>query len=154
MLVFLQNGTLSRQNADFIAPETTFYQEADAAFGGSSSTRIDLGSGTSGGSNVSGTLLLTAPTEGVFKNLAVWSENTAPSTSPNRMGAQSKLALEGILFLPNGQVEFGGNPTYLGQARAQFIAWRLAVSGGGTLSLFPDAERTLTIPVGGVRLIR
>ena len=148
MIVYLQAGDITRQNSDFIAPQTFFYQESDPARGGSTTSRIDLGGGTVG------TLLLTAPLAGNFKNLSIWSENFADDTSPNRLGAQNKIALQGILFLPNGTVEFGGDPTYLGEARAQFVAWRLRVFGGGTLQLYPDKDRTLTIPVGGVRLIR
>lgn len=154
MLVYLQDGSLVRQNADFISAETTIYQEADPAFGASWTHQIDLGAGTS--SN----LLMTAPTTvGYrFQNLTIWSENRAgvdnPVSQANQLGSQNKLALEGTLFLPNGQTNFGGNPTYLGQAKAQFVAWRLSVAGGGTLELVPDPNRTLPIPVGGVRLIR
>ena len=154
MIVYIQKGSLSRQNADFIAPQTFIYHEADPSRGGTWTSRIDLGAGTSGN------LLVTGPKAGVFENLAIWSENKAgvdlsgSQKQPNQLGSQNKLALEGILFLPNGKVEFGGDPLYLGSARAQFVAWRLAVFGGGTLELLPDAERTLTIPIGGVRLIR
>jgi hypothetical protein len=92
-----------------------------------------------------------------FRNLTIWSENKAgvvnPVSQANQLGSQNKLALEGTLFLPNGQTNFGGNPTYLGQAKAQFVAWRLSVAGGGTLEMEPDPSRTIPIPVGGVRLI-
>jgi hypothetical protein len=131
---------------------TLIYQETDVARGGSPTSVIDLGAGTS--SN----LLITAPTDGNFENLAIWSENysgvTNAESQANQLGSQNKLALEGILFLPNALVNFGGNPTYLGTARAQFVAFRLAVGGGGTLELLPDPDRTLTIPVAGVQLIR
>ena len=154
MYVYLQNGSLTRQNSDLIAPQTFFYQETDPAFGGSPGHRIQIGAGTSGGSGVSGTLMLTAPIEGPFSDLALWSENTAPSNDPNGLGSQTRIALEGIFFLPNGQVEFSGNATYIGPPRAQFVAWRLRTVGGASLEMVPDAERTLSIPVGGVRLIR
>jgi hypothetical protein len=154
MYVYLQNGSLSRQNSDLIATETFIYQEADPSFGGSPNNRIQIGAGTSGGSGVAGTLVLTAPNDGPFDNLAVWSENTAPSNDPNGLGAQTKIALEGIFFLPKGQVAFSGNALYLGPPRAQFVAWRLATVGGSSLQMVPDANRTLAIPVGGVRLIR
>jgi hypothetical protein len=154
MNVYLQNGSFSRQNADLIAPQTFIYQESSPSFGGSPSVRINLGTGTSGGSGVTGTLFLTAPTTGPFANLALWTENPATSTDPNALGAQTNIALEGIFFVPNGQVEFSGNATYLGPPRAQFVAWRLSTVGGSQLIMVPDADRTLTIPVGGVRLIR
>lgn len=149
MTVFLQGGSLRRQNADFIAPQTFVYMPATC---GSAPCIVDLGAGTTG------TLLWTAPLDGNFKNLALWSENASgvsPANSPpNQLGAQNKIDLEGILFLPNGLVNFSGNPTYLGAARAQFVAWRLAVGGGSTLELTPDPDKTLVIPVTGVRLIR
>jgi hypothetical protein len=154
MYVYLQNGSLSRQNADLIAPQTFFYQESDPAFGGSAGVRIQIGAGTASGGGVTGTLYMTAPTTGPFTNLAVWSENAAPNNDPNGLGAQTRIALEGTFFLPNGQVEFSGNGSYLGPPRAQFVAWRLRTVGGSSLEMIPDAERTLAIPVGGVRLIR
>ena len=154
MYVYLQNGSLSRQNSDLIATETFFYQEADSAYGGDPNVRIQIGAGTSSGGGVSGSLLLTAPNDGPFDNLAMWSENTAPSNDANGLGAQTKIDLEGIFFLPNGQVNFTGNGLYLGPPRAQFVAWRLATVGGASLEMVPDADRTLAIPVGGVRLIR
>ena len=154
MYVYLQNGSLTRQNSDFIAPQTFIYQEAETSFGGSPDVRIKIGAGTSGGSGVTGTLLMTAPTTGPFKNLALWSENTATFNDADGLGAQTKIGLEGIFFLPKAQVEFTGNGTYLGPPRAQFVAWRLRTSGGASLELIPSADHTLTIPVGGVRLIR
>jgi hypothetical protein len=155
MYVYLQDGSLSRQNSDLIAHQTFIYQEADPTIvPGSDDHRIQIGAGTAGGSGVSGTLILTAPVDGPFSDLALWSENTAPDNDPNGLGAQTRIALEGIFFLPNAQVEFSGNGTYLGPPRAQFVAWRLATVGGASLEMVPDAERTLAIPVGGVRLIR
>jgi hypothetical protein len=152
MIVYLQKGDFTRQNSDYIAPQTFLYQEADPSRGGSWTSLIDFGAGRAGN------LLITAPHDGNFKNLAIWSENQSgisnAESQANQLGSQNKLALEGILFLPNGLVNFGGNPTYLGSARAQFVAWRLSVGGGGTLELLPDPDRTLTIPVGGVKLIR
>jgi hypothetical protein len=151
MTVFFQNGSLKRQNSDFIAPQTFVYLPSTCGSPPSPCV-VDLGAGTAG------TLLWTAPLDGNFKNLALWSENSSgvsPSNSPpNQLGAQNKINLEGVLFLPNGLVNFTGNPTYLGAARAQFVAWRLAVGGGSTLELTPDPDRTLVIPVTGVRLIR
>ena len=135
-------------------PQTFIYQEGETAFGGSPDVRINIGAGTAGGSGVTGTLLLTAPTTGPFADLALWSENTATTTSPDGLGAQTKIDLEGIFFLPKAQVEFSGNGSYLGPPRAQFVAWRLRTVGGASLEMVPDADRTLTIPVGGVRLIR
>jgi hypothetical protein len=51
-------------------------------------------------------------------------------------------------------VKLTGQPNYFGAARSQFVSWSLEVFGGAQLRLIPDKDRTLLIPVGGVRLIR
>lgn len=151
MIVYMK-GNLTRANADLVAPQTFIYQESDPARGGSRTNRVDLGGGTAS------SLLLTGPLNGNFKNLTLWSENYAgvdnSESQSNRLGSQNELGIEGILFLPNSLTNFGGDPTYIGTARAQFVTYRLAVQGGGTLQLTPDPYRTLTLRVGGVKLIR
>jgi hypothetical protein len=112
---------------------------------------MDFGAGTAG------SVMITAPEDGVFEDLAIWSENFSGRASghpSNGFGASTNLILEGILFFPNGRVKLSGQPDYFASARSQFVAWSLEVFGGAQLVLIPDPDRTLTIPVGGVRLIR
>lgn len=155
--VYLQNGDLTRSNLDFVAPQTFIYQEASTASPYLASTRfrqMDFGAGSSG------SILITAPTTGDFTDLAIWTENfagrsdVANTNTVNGFRASTDLVLEGIFFFPNGRVKMTGQPNYFGAARSQFVSWSLEVFGGAQLRLIPDKDRTLLIPVGGVRLIR
>ena len=163
MTVYLQNGNVTRSNLDFVAPQTFIYQEASAAAPYSSNPNRFMDFGVAS----SGAILITAPTTGNFEDLAIWTENcggrrdansvcpgTAQPNQINKFGASTNLILEGIFFFPNGRVTLAGQPSYFGAARSQFVSWSLEVAGGAQLRLIPDPNRTLTIPVGGVRLIR
>lgn len=157
MTVYLQDGDVSRSNLDYVAPKTFLYQESEESAPYSASTRfrqMDFGAASSG------SIWITAPTAGNFENLAIWTENFAgrsdvsTTNTINGFRAATNLVLEGIFFFPNGRVKMTGQPTYFGAARSQFVAWSLEVFGGAQLKLIPDPDRTLLIPVGGVRLIR
>jgi hypothetical protein len=84
----------------------------------------------------------TAPTEGPFAGLAYWTD--MPSTATNAQlssftitgGSGANLA--GVFFTPEAapfKLAGGGN---WGQQHAQFIAFQLAVTGGGVLTMAPD----------------
>jgi len=157
MIVYLQNGDLTRSNLDFVASRTFIYQESVEASPYSATTKfrqMDFGAGSSG------SIWITAPTAGNFENLAIWTENfagrkdVANTNTINGFRAATSLVLEGIFFFPNGRVKLSGQPDYFGAARSQFVSWSLEVFGGAQLRLIPDPDRTLLIPVGGVRLIR
>ncbi len=157
MIVYLQDGDLTRSNLDFVAPKTFIYQESFESLPYSAGTKfrqMDFGAGSSG------SIWITAPTTGNFENLAIWTENfagrrdIANTNTVNGFRAATNLVLEGIFFFPNGRVKLTGQPNYFGAARSQFVSWSLEVFGGAQLRLIPDPDRTLLIPVGGVRLIR
>ena len=72
-----------------------------------------------------------------FQGLALWSEKSADYT----INGGGTLNLEGVFFTPEARpfkLTGGGGFTPL---RAQFIAYQLTVSGGGTLRLVPDARQ-------------
>lgn len=155
--VYLQDGDLTRNNLDFVAPQTFIYQEASTGapyLAGTQFREMDFGAGSTG------SILITAPTTGNFTDLAIWTENYAGrsdvsnTNTINGFRAATDLVLEGIFFFPNGRVKLTGQPNYFGAARSQFVSWSLEVFGGAQLRLIPDKDRTLLIPVGGVRLIR
>ena len=104
--------------------------------------RIDFAAGT-------GVLTWTAPLAGNFEDLAYWTESTTQQT----MGGQANLALEGVLFMPNAQFRFSGQPG-INQTQAQFIAHRVEVLGQGGLQMRPDPDRVVLLPIYGSRLIR
>ena len=76
-----------------------------------------------------------APTEGPFSGLAYWSELASNKFS---MAGGAGVMLSGVFFTPNAApFSLTGGGTW-GQQSAQFISYRLAVSGGGTATLVPD----------------
>ncbi len=76
-----------------------------------------------------------APTEGPFSGLAYWSEL---SSNKFAMAGGAGVMLSGVFFTPNARpFSLTGGGTW-GQQSAQFISFRLAVSGGGTATLVPD----------------
>ncbi len=76
-----------------------------------------------------------APTEGPFSGLAYWSEL---SSSKFAMAGGAGVTLSGVFFTPNADpFKLTGGGTW-GQQSAQFISYRLTVSGGGTATLVPD----------------
>lgn len=92
----------------------------------------------------------TAPVEGPFTALALWSEK---SSNKFQINGGSGVNLQGTFFAPEAapfSLAGGGN---WGQQHAQFIAFHLAVSGGSVLTMAPDATATPRAATGGV-LIR
>jgi Flp pilus assembly protein TadG len=97
-----------------------------------------------------------APTEGPFNYLALWSD--MPSTSNNTgkfaMAGGAGVTLAGIFFIPEANpFSLTGGGTW-GQQNAQFIAFQLAVSGGGVLTMAPDPTQSVTILSFAGTLIR
>jgi Flp pilus assembly protein TadG len=100
----------------------------------------DLGTGQAmamAGGN--GALVWHAPREGPFDVLAMWSD--APSQ--HDLGGQATLEMEGVYFAPVARLTFRGTGGQ-DQVAAQLITERLTVSGGGTLKVVPDINRSLT----------
>ncbi|MFM7068998.1 MAG: pilus assembly protein TadG-related protein [Actinomycetes bacterium] len=76
-----------------------------------------------------------APTEGPFSGLSFWSE---ASSNKYQMAGGAGVLLSGVFFTPNADpFSLSGGGTW-GQQSAQFISFRLSVSGGGTATLVPD----------------
>jgi hypothetical protein len=91
-----------------------------------------------------------APTEGPFTGLALWAEQ---SSNKFQINGGSGVNLQGTFFAPEAapfSLAGGGN---WGQQHAQFIAFHLAVSGGGVLTMSPDSTSVPRPATGGV-LIR
>jgi hypothetical protein len=86
----------------------------------------------------------TAPTEGPFTGLAYWTDMPATATNAQlssfTITGGSGANLAGVFFTPEAapfKIAGGGN---WGQQHAQFIAFQLTVTGGGTLTMAPDAN--------------
>jgi hypothetical protein len=104
---------------------------------------IDIGAGT-------GTVTWTAPINGNFAGLALWSESSAA----HQLGGQASMNCVGVFFMPNADpFTFTGQGTQ--QAlQIQLITYRLSVAGQGVLDLVPVPTNRLTFPAWGGALIR
>ena len=105
--------------------------------------RISFGAG-------SGALRWISPVSGLFEDLALWSERG----TEHLLGGQANLTIEGTFFTP-----FATPFRYSGQGdqfqpRAQFVTFRMELTGQGVLTMEPDPERTNPVPLSGVLLIR
>jgi hypothetical protein len=92
-----------------------------------------------------------APSEGPFAALSLWSEQ---SSSQYQINGGAGMSLSGIFFTPEASPFSisGGSP--VSQQHAQFISYQLAISGGGTLNLAPDPRAFIRIPPEQGDLIR
>lgn len=97
----------------------------------------------------SGTLTWTAPVDGDFDTLALWSEATGAQT----WSGQADLVLKGIFFMPRGEVKYSGSSAQA-QTEAQWIAWTLDVGGGAVLRLSPGDGNFLQPRAAATSLVR
>jgi hypothetical protein len=134
-VIFFRSGNYEKDaQASVVMPQTMVYLEDG---------HIDFGAGD-------GALIWIAPYAGNFEDLALWSE----SADEHLLGGQANLFLEGAFFTPNA---FPFNFTGQGfqyQTKAQFVTYRLLVTGQGVLKMQPDPDRSVPILIKGVRLIR
>jgi len=97
-----------------------------------------------------------APNDGPFNYLALWSDQPATSNnlSKNSMAGGTGVQLSGIFFVPEAApFSLTGGGTW-GQQNAQFIAFQLQVSGGGSLTMSPDPQKSIKTPTLAGTLIR
>jgi hypothetical protein len=130
------------------------FTRGDLEFGGgtfnANHTTVHLGDSSvvkgSGGSPPA----WTAPSEGPFTGLALWAEAPGAYT----VSGGSGVSLQGTFFTPNADeltLTGGGN---WGQQNAQFISYRLKVTGGSNLTLSPDRTSAVQTPPRAATLIR
>lgn len=135
--VYMQGGSFSKSGQGTVTfTGTMLYLSA--------SSSISMGGGTSGSVDWS------APTEGPFEDLAMWSE----SGTSHGFAGQASLTLDGVFFAPVAEMRYSGNGIQQ-QVAAQFISETLAVSGRGQLIISPVFDRSILFPdVSYARLIR
>jgi hypothetical protein len=134
-VVYLRSGSLTKDAQASLTMRRTMVYLANGVIG--------LGGG-------SGSLVWIAPTEGTFRNLALWSE----SPVQHLLGGQSNLAAEGVFFMPNATPFVFAGQGGQNTTQAQFITNRLEVSGQGTLVIQPNPDRVLPTYGSGSTLIR
>ena len=137
------------------SPSVVFFQSGDLSKAGQSSIHFlnSLVYFSSTSENVfsggTGAIRWSAPLTGDFEDLALWSD----SPESHRFSGSASLQLEGLFFVPHGEVDYRGNG-YQNQVAAQFISNSLSVGGNGLLILSPDLDRSVLLPAPGVTLIR
>ena len=124
VVVYLRSGSLNKDAQAALTIKRGMVYLANGV--------INLGAG-------SGLLSWAAPTDGNFKNLALWSESSAQHT----LGGQSNLQAQGVFFMPNATPFVFAGQGGQNTAQAQFITFRLEVSGQGELVLQPNPEGVL-----------
>lgn len=127
----------SSAGAAVIALQSGDFKKASGAEVRLNNTMMYLGDGaeltfTAG----NGTMTWTAPTEGPFADLAMWSE----SSEDLKFAGSSALALTGVFFAPESAISYQGNGTNH-SVEAQFIADKLSMGGNGGLELNPVFDR-------------
>ena len=91
-----------------------------------------------------------SPLEGPFAQLSLWSEK---SSNKFQINGGAGVSLEGIFFTPEADpLSLSGSGDW-GQLHAQFISYRVSVSGGGTLNMSPD-DHMISLPPTNNALIR
>jgi len=126
-IVYVRDGLVSKgAQASLIAHETMIYL--------SDTSEITMAGG-------SGLVFWSAPTDGLFENLALWSE----SADDVKFSGGSGLSLEGVFFSPWGAITYTGSGSQV-QVSAQFIARRLEVGGNGRLVVRPSFTRAVLFP--------
>jgi Flp pilus assembly protein TadG len=135
-IVYVRDGTIRKAGgASLILHRTVAY------FAASSKLTMQGGNGS---------LVWSAPTTGVFEDLAMWSEATAT----NDLAGQASLDLEGVFFAPWARITYRGNGAQQ-QVEAQFISRTLSTTGQGRLVVRPEFDRAVLFPSSPqTRLIR
>ena len=132
--VFMRDGDLSLTGGVLVANRTMIYQE-NGHFS------------IAGGSPP----VWSAPTEGPFTGLAVWSE---AATNKYKINGGASMQLEGVFFTPEASpfTISGGAPVV--PQMAQFVSYQLAISGGASLTLSPNPTLAVVLPADAPLLIR
>ncbi|HEX9712361.1 MAG TPA: hypothetical protein VGB52_07410 [Actinomycetota bacterium] len=133
--VYFRNGSFTKNSQASINLDRTFVYLNNG--------RISFGAG-------SGITRWIAPLEGPFEDLTLWSE----STLQHDLGGQASLELVGVFFTPNALPFRYTGQGGQNQADAQFIAYRMEVTGQGTLMMTVNPDRSVPIPLSGIGLIR
>jgi hypothetical protein len=93
----------------------------------------------------SGTIELSAPTTGDLAGILIFEDRDNPMMQSHSFRGGSNKSYSGIIYAPNGLVEYVGNGAG-GGGTPYFIAWRFAMSGNGELNLTYDPASGIPLP--------
>lgn len=141
-VVFRNGGTIRKAGgASLTIHDSVVFLGKDAEYS-ASARALDLEGG-------SGSLTWTAPREGPFENLSLWTD----SEIRHHFAGQAGLGLEGIFFAPMGLITYAGSGSQ-DQIAAQFVTERLLVTGSGEVRIAPNTDRAGKHKVARSTLIR
>lgn len=145
-ILYMRSGSFEKgAQGAILMPRTFVYMN---------SGEIDFGAG-------SGTLFWTNPRQSDllcadeecqasrFSKLALWNE----TTNEQSLGGQAELSLRGIMFVPEANFLYTGQPAQ-NQTNAQFWADTIEVTGQSGLTMAPDPTDSIATPSLAVTLIR
>jgi hypothetical protein len=90
-----------------------------------------------------------------FEDLTLWTEAIGTGNDNCSLSGQATLETAGVFFHPNCAFNYGGQTSNAVPFNAQFIGRTLNLSGQAVLSLQPDQEDAIKVPIAGsVYLIR
>lgn len=148
--VYFRRGTFEKEaQSEITLNNTMVYINHTTASQGQSLTCGSGGQACMSIAAGTGEVIWTAPVEGPFKALALWSE----SSQKHLLGGQANLLVDGVFFTPESIFEFQGQGCQF-STRAQFISYRLTASGQGCFTLEPDPAKVVLVPDTGANLIR
>lgn len=133
--IFFRGGQLSKAGSGRIA-----FNNAMVYMSKSADLKLTGGSGA---------LIWTAPLDGRFEALALWSDSPAK----HAWSGQAALTMDGIFFMPWAEASYSGNGD-MQQTNAQWIAWRVSASGNGALRIAPPVGNALEFRDHMTTLIR
>lgn len=93
----------------------------------------------------SGTIDLSAPLTGDLAGILIFEDRDNPMLQSHSFRGGSNKSYSGIIYVPNGLVEYVGNGAG-GGGTPYFIAWRFAMSGNGELNLTYDPASGIPLP--------
>lgn len=94
---------------------------------------------------------LRAPIEGPFAGLGLWAET---ASNKFQINGGAGVTLSGAFFTPEAAPFSLGGGGVWGQQNAQFISYRMTISGGSILSMAPDPTTGVQAPIRAGVLIR
>ena len=92
--------------------------------------------------NGTGTISLSAATEGSYKGILIFQSRSTPSNRVLSLGGSGTLSLNGTLYAPSSELQLSGNSTYANATKVGFaIARTMSVGGSGdfTFNSFPTS---------------
>lgn len=100
-----------------------------------------------------------APTDGIFKDLSLWSESGSADNSSGGSSTASfglhgggNTTIHGVFFTPCAQFSISGG--FNNPQTAQFLTYQLSVAGGSQLIMVPDPQQLLPTAPSASELIR